>query len=210
MFTLRTLSLLSFISLISFSLTACSIPATPQMIGSYPQGSDAPSSSEYNSNIPNNTLVVYNAYMELEVNDAEYAARQAKQIVTAQGGYLVSSRSWSSNGNRYTTLTLAVPVARFDYVYQSLLRLGKLVSDDVSGDRISVDYGSNPYNTFSNITVQLRPPAWDVWKGVSNWFVALWSFADPPFWIAVAATPLTLMGIGLVTVVKWIVSRVKK
>ncbi|MBI5082196.1 MAG: DUF4349 domain-containing protein [Chloroflexi bacterium] len=207
MFTLRSLSLLS---LISFFAAACSTPGTPTMSGSYPQGSDSPSSSEYNSNIPNNTLVVYNAYMELEVSDTEYAARQAKQIAASQGGYLVSSRSWYSNGERWTTLTLAVPLARFDYVYQSLLRLGTLINDSVSGDRVKVDYESNPYNTFSNITLQLRPPAWNVGKGVSSWFATLWSFIVTLFWLAVAVTPLILMGIGGVTVMRWIASRVKK
>jgi hypothetical protein len=210
MSTLRPLSLISFISLISLFITACSTPATPQMIGSSPQGSDAPSSSEYNSNIPGNTLVVYNAYMELEVSDTEYAARQAKQIVAAQGGYLVSSRSWSSGGNRYTTLTLAVPVARFDTVYQSLMRLGKLVSDDVSGDRINVDYGSNPYNTFSNITVQLRPPAWDMSKTLASWWSNIWYVSYRLFRFAWSAVPMILMLIGLVTVVRWVWGRVKK
>ncbi len=207
---MSTSRLISLLSLISFSLAACSTPGTPTMIGSYPQDSDAPSSSEYNSNIPNNTLVVYNAYMELEVSDTDYAARQAKQIAAQYGGYLVSSRSWSSGGSRYTTLTLAVPLARFDHAYQSLLRLGTLVSDSVSGDRVNVDYGSNPYNTFSNITVQLRPPAWNVVKGVSSWFATLWSFVVTLFWVAVAVTPLILMGIGGVTVVRWVGSRVKK
>ncbi|MEK7443072.1 MAG: DUF4349 domain-containing protein [Chloroflexota bacterium] len=207
---MSTSRLISFLSLIFFFAAACSSPGTPQMIGSAPQDSDAPSSSEYNSNIPNNTLVVYNAYMELEVSDTDYAARQAKQIAAQYGGYLVSSRSWSSGGSRYTTLTLAVPVARFDYVYQSLLRLGTLVSDSVSGDRVNVDYGSNPYNTFSNITVQLRPPAWNVWKGVSSWFVTLWSFVVTLFWVAVAVTPLILMGIGLITVVRWAGAKLPK
>ena len=205
----RLISLISFISFVSL-LAACSSPSTPQMIGSYPQGSDAPSSSEYNSNIPGNTLVVYNAYMELEVNDTEYTARQAKQIVSSQGGYLVSSRSWYSNGERLTTLTLAVPIARFDYVYQSLLRLGTLVSDDVSGDRVYVDYGSNPYNTFSNITLQLRPPAWNVGKAISSWFTFLWSIVWSVIKIVLIVTPFALMLIGLGTVVRWVVSRAKK
>lgn len=205
-----TLSRLSLISLLSFLIAACSTPGTPTMIGSYPQGSDVPSSSEYNSNIPGNTLVVYNAYMELEVNDTDYAARQAKQIVSSQGGYLVSSRSWSSNGNRYTTLTLAVPLARFDYVYQSLLRLGTLVSDDVSGDRVYVDYGSNAYNTYSNITLQLRPPAWNVGQALNSWFVFLWSIAWTVIKIILIVTPFALMLIGLGTVVRWVGSRVKK
>ena len=209
MSTSRLISFISFISLISFSLAACATPGTPTMIGSYPQGSDAPASSEYNSNIPGNTLVVYNAYMELEVNDTEYAARQAKQIVAAQGGYLVSSRSWSSNGNRYTTLTLAVPVARFDYVYQSLLRLGTLVSDDVSGDRVYVDYGSNAYNTFSNITIQLRPPAWNVGQALSSWFAFVWSIAWAVIKIVLIVTPFALMLIGLGTVVRWVWGRIK-
>lgn len=207
---MSTSRLISFLSLISFSLAACSTPGTPQMIGSAPQDSDAPSSSEYNSNIPNNTLVVYNAYMELEVSDTDYAARQAKQIVAAQGGYLVSSRSWSSNGNRYTTLTLAVPLARFDYVYQSLLRLGTLVSDSVSGDRVNVDYGSNAYNTYSNITVQLRPPAWNVGQTISSWFAFVWSIAWTVIKIILIVTPFALMLIGFLTVVRWVGSRVKK
>jgi len=180
------------------------------MIGSYPQDSDAPSSGEYNSNIPNNTLVVYNAYMELEVNDTDYAARQAKQLATAQGGYLVSSRSWSSGGNRYTTLTLAVPLARFDHAYQSLLRLGTLISDSVSGDRINVDYGSNAYNTYSNITLQLRPPAWNVGQTISSWFAFVWSIAWTVIKIVLIVTPFALMLIGFVTVVRWVGARIRK
>ena len=207
MFTLRSLS---FITCVSFFLAACSTPGAPTMIGSYPQGSDAPSSSEYNSNIPNNTLVVYNAYMELEVSDTEYAARQAKQIAAQYGGYLVSSRSWSSGGNRYTTLTLAVPVARFDYVYQALLRLGTLVSDDVSGDRVNVDYGSNPYNTFSNITVQLRPPAWNVGQAVGSWFAFVWSIVWTVIKVILIVSPFALMLIGVATVVRWARARLPK
>ena len=89
------------------------------------------------------------------------------------------------------------------------MRLGKLVSDDVSGDRISVDYGSNPYNTFSNITVQLRPPAWNVGQTLNSWFAFIGSIAWGVIKIILIVSPFALMLIGLATVVRWVVTRVK-
>ena len=93
-----------------------------------------------------NTLVVYNAYLELEVYDVDSAARQAKQLAYDYGGYLVSSQSWYQDDERYATLTLAIPVARFDTARDALLRLGTLTHESTSGDLINTNDGSDGWN----------------------------------------------------------------
>jgi hypothetical protein len=208
----RPLSLHSFVLLIAIALTACGGRATPQLIGSYPRSSDtsAFSSSE---GAPMNTLVVYNAYLELEVANTDAAADRAGQVAYDYGGYLVSSQSWYQGDEKHATLTLAVPVARFDSAREALLRLGTLKSESVSGDLVSTGDGSNGWNTYSHITVQLRPtppaislpsiaPGW--WNPVQTFrnafdvFASIFTFlVDIVIWIVVVIGPFVLMGLGL-------------
>jgi hypothetical protein len=198
--------------LLALGLAGCSGKG-PQLIGTYPKES---SSSSY-APPPANLLVVYNAYLELEVSDPDAAARQATRLVYDHGGYLVSSDTWYSEGRKFTTLTLAVPVAQFDPVHQALLDLGQLVREDISGDRVNAGPGTDGWNTYSNITLQLRPASGGVhislpslsWNPVQTVrqafgvFASIFTFlVDIAIWLLVVVGPFVLMGWGAVALVK--------
>jgi hypothetical protein len=196
-------------------LAACGGGATPQLIGAYPRGSEtgAYPSSE---GAPMNTLVVYNAYLELEVYDVDSAAERAKQLAYDYGGYLASSQSWYQGGQPYATLTLAVPVARYDDLRASLLRLGTLTHESTSGELINTYDGSNGWNTFSNITVQLRPASVPnrAVEAASNWIADVVAFvfrlATGLFWIAVVVAPPFFMVVGVVSALRWLINRFRR
>jgi hypothetical protein len=203
------------ILIIACVLTACGGGATPQLIGAYPRGSEtgAYTSSE---GAPMNTLVVYNAYLELEVYDVGSAAERAKQLAYDYGGYLASSQSWYQGDEQYATLTLAVPVAHYDDLRDSLLRLGTLKSESTSGELINTYDGSNGWNTFSNITVQLRPasiPGRTV-EAASSWIAGVVSFiahvATVLFWIAVVVAPPFFMVVGIISALRWLINRFRR
>jgi len=193
----------------ALALAACGGSATPQLIGSYPK--DTGSSPTY-APPPENLMVVYNAYLELEVYDTDSAARKATQLVYDYGGYLVSSQTWYQNDRKYTTLTLSVPVAQFDATRQALLGLGKLITENVSGDRVSTRYSADGWNTFSNITIQLRPSSASIklpslpsfgWNPARTFerafsiFASIFTFlVDIVIWAAVVVGPFVLMGLG--------------
>lgn len=208
--------LLPLLLIITCVLTACGGSATPQLIGSYPRGSEAGAAYTSSEGAPMNTLVVYNAYLELEVYDVDSAARQAKQLAYDYGGYLVSSQSWYQGDERYATLTLAVPVARFDSAREALLRLGTFTHESTSGDLINTNDGSDGWNTFSNITVQLRPasiPGRAV-DAAANWISGIVSFifqvTTALFWAGLFLAPPFFMVVGFVSTLRWIVARLRR
>jgi hypothetical protein len=195
-------------SILPLALAACSGSATPQLIGSYPK--DAGSSPTYPPP-PANLLVVYNAYLELEVSNTDSASDRAIQAAYDRGGYLVSSQSWYQGERKYTTLTLAVPVAQFESTRKALLRLGTLISETTYGELVSTRSGVTNWNTFSNITVQLRStPAVELpslpstgWNPARTLeraftvFASIFTFlVDIVIWIAVIVGPFVLMGYG--------------
>ncbi len=199
-------------------LAACAGSATPQLIGSYPQGADTGVSESWSA--PTSALVVYTSYMEIETSDTDWAAERAKQYAYDHGGYLASSQSWYRDGRRHYTLTLAVPVARFESLRGDLLSLGALVNESVSGDLEPIDSGENGWNTYSHITVQLRPAAASIsfpsvtpggWNPARTFEQAFGVFAsvftflvDAAIWAAVVVGPFVLMGLGIRTLVrKW-------
>ncbi len=191
------------------ALAACSGSATPQLIGSYPKGGE--SRATYPPP-PANLLVVYNAYLELEVSNVDSAADRATQAAYDRGGYLVSSQAWYQGNRKYITLTLAIPVAQFESTKKALLRLGALITENTSGQPVNTGSGATDWNTFSNITVQLRstPAAVELpslpstgWNPAHTFeqafgiFAAIFTFLiDAVIWVAVVVGPFVLMGYG--------------
>ena len=196
------------VPLAALTLVACGSGSTPQLIGSYPKGAGPTYAPP-----PENLLVVYNASLELEVYDTDSAARRATQLAYDRGGYLVSSQSWYQNDRQYATLTLAVPVAQFEAARQALLGLGTLISENVSGDLVRTRYGADSWNTFSNITVQLRPTAavvslpslpasgWSLartFERAFGVFASIFTFlVDIVIWVVVVVGPFVLMALGV-------------
>ncbi len=191
----------------ALTLAACSGSATPQLIGSYPKGA-----SPTYVPPPANLLVVYNAYLELEVSNVDSAADRAIQAAYDRGGYLVSSQTWYQGDRKYTTLTLAVPVAQFESTKKALLRLGTLITQSTSGQLVNTGSGATGWNTFSNVTVQLRaaPAALELpsvpsigWNPMRTFeqafgvFASIFAFLiDIVIWVAVIVGPFVLMGFG--------------
>jgi hypothetical protein len=197
---------LALLVVAALALAACSGSSTPQLIGSHPKGA-----SPTYAPPPANLLVVYSAYLELEVSNVDSAADRATQAAYDHGGYLVSSQSWYQGDRKYTTLTLAAPVAQFESAKRALLRLGALVGESTSGELISADSGASEWNTFSNITVQLRPApgialpslpstGWNparTFERAFGVFASIFTFlADVVIWVTVIAGPFVLVGWG--------------
>lgn len=191
-------------------LVACSNADGPEQIASYPK--DEPIAIH-----PRNleTNVIYNATLDLQVSDVEHAAERAKEIAFDHHGYLVSAQSWYRDGEKHTTVVLAVPAFGFDAARSELLRLGSLVGEWVSSELISANV--NEWDTYSHITIYLhhkgstlpeislpkwRPvrtfeKAWDV-------FISIFGFLlDIVIWVTVVAGPFLLIGWVIQRLIQW-------
>jgi len=200
--------------ILALVLAACGgASAAPQLIGSYPQEPETGAGLPEYAPPARNLLVVYSASLELEARDVDAAADRAAQLAYDYGGYLAESQSWRRDGRKYTTLTLAVPVAYFEAVYAGLLELGTLISENVSGDLRPVGQYGDEWNTFTHITVSLRPAEGLVsmprltgsgWNPIRTFlqafgFVAgiLQVVVDGLIWVVVVAGPFGLVGWGV-------------
>jgi hypothetical protein len=185
----------------ALTLVACGA-ATPQFIGSSPQtGQTYNSPPLINNDGPAqpHLQIDYNAALEIEVANPNWAIASVRAVAENYGGYLITSESWRDNGNDYASVTIAVPVSNFEAARARLKSLGEVRSESVSGQ--IHDQGPtylNELQTYSNITVTLTPQS-------ANWGKRLGSFlgglATVLFWIVVIVTPIALMLVGLATCV---------
>ena len=195
---------------ISGLLAGCSKATGPEQIAASPK--EEPIAVYPRS--PDST-VIYNATLDMEVSNVERAAERAKEIAFEQGGYLVSAQSWYRDGEKHSTVVLAVPVMRFDSTRDDLLRLGTLVGEWISSELISS--GGHMRDTFSQITVYLHPKASLIpeislpkWRPVRTFekaldvFLSIFGFVlDIVIWIVVVAGPFALIGWGVFKVYRW-------
>jgi hypothetical protein len=187
------------------SLAGCkSGEVTPQLVASYP----AENQIAVYPVTPPDMIAVYNATLELEVSDVDGSVEKAVNLVNEYGGYLTSSQSWHQEGEKHTTLVLAVPVIHFDMVHRALFRLGDLVSERVSGELKPSGYGDDEWRTFSYITLHLHPkdsvlsalnlPDWRPAQTFTKaWrvFTSIFGFIlDIIIWVGVVAGPFVLLG----------------
>lgn len=191
------------------SLAACSGASQPQLIASYP------SKSEPGGQPVAHEQFVYDAFMEMEVWDAEAAAARAEERAGDFGGYLVSSQSWTQSRQQHIQLVLAVPVPNYAALHQAILDLGTLQSERVSGQWVNSQYSSD-WGVYSEITVIFHPKSLDrpvilttgwnpaytlerAWKV----FVTIFSFlVDILIWVIVLLGPFILMGLGLKVIIR--------
>jgi hypothetical protein len=191
------------------SLAACSGASQPQLIASYP------SQAEPQGQPVTHEQFVYDAFMEMEVWNPEAAAEHAEERVYDCGGYLVSSQSWTQDGQQHIQLVLAVPAPNYEALHQAVLDLGVLQSEHDSGQWVSSRYGSD-WSVYSEITVTFHPKFSDTpvivstgWNPVSTlenaWrvFVTIFSFlVDILIWVTVLVGPFILMGLGLRVIIR--------
>jgi hypothetical protein len=205
-----TKKLVIVLVLIAAFLGACSSVSGPEQIAFYPK-------EEPIANYPRmpENVVVYSATLDLEVSSVERAVEHAKEIAYEQSGYLLSAQSWYRDGEKHSTLVLAVPVHRFDSTREDLLRLGTLVGEWISSELVSP--GNRGQDAFSQIILYLHPSESDFpeisfsqWHPVHTfqkaWQVLTLIFGfllDVLIWVAVVVGPFILIGLGLKKIIQW-------
>lgn len=191
-------------------LAACSNTDGPEQIASYPKEEPIAVYPRSSGN-----LVVYNATLDLEVSNVERATERAKEVAFEQGGYLINVNSWYRDGEKHTTVVLAVPVHRFDSTRDDLLRLGKLAGEWISSELVPIGMGEP--DTYSQITVYLHPKdsalpeiSLPKWRPVRTFekawvvFVSIFGFLlDIVIWVTVVAGPFLLIGWGIRRLIQW-------
>jgi hypothetical protein len=147
--------------------------------------------------------------MELEVGNAEWAARRAEDLTSRYGGYLADSVSWSPSGRFSTRLTLAVPAANFDALHIALLDLGDLVSEHLSSRETRSGYPSGSGYSYITITLYsinyerpgVQPYGWNPLSTLTRalqFSASIFGFAvNALIWVVVVAGPFVLLGLGL-------------
>jgi hypothetical protein len=200
--------------LLGVFLTACSNAGAPDQIAVYSMEKPI---AVY-PHPPESTLI-YNATLDMEVSDVERAAERAQQIAFEAGGYLISAQSWYRDGEKHSTMVLAVPVYRFDLVRENLLRLGKLSGEWISSELTSP--GSSTSQQYSQITVYFHPRESRLPKiSLPNFhplntierafgvFASIFGFIlDILIWIIIVVGPFILIGLGIRRLVRWWITK---
>lgn len=195
-------------------LTACSRAGAPEQIAAfsiekpiavYPQ--------------PPESTLVYHATLDMEVSNVERAAERAQEIAFEADGYLISAQSWYRDGEKHSTVVLAVPVYRFDLVRDNLMRLGKLSGEWISSELVSPDSGTR--DKYSQISVYFHPrdtrfpeislsnfrPVRTIEKAFGV-FIAIFGFIlDILIWAIIVVGPFVLIGLGIRRLIQWWVTK---
>jgi len=196
-------------------LIACSATETSQLIAEHPFDEAIAS---YPSLIAPEGVenIIYHASLLMEVRNVERAADKAILLAEHFNGYLVNSQSWFQNNEQYIHLVITVPVWYFEEMHVELLKLGRVKSEQISGDIIpGMEYAHGQYSHF---TLQLHPKASAFgsvslpdWRPIQTFqqawgvFMAIFGFIlDIVIWVLVVAGPFVLLGwLIKVWVSKW-------
>ena len=193
-----------FVSLIALIVAGCAASGEPKRIAAFPSQGTAPDTERYIPP-PYPGSIVYNADIELEVSSPEETAERARALAVEFGGYLVSSTSWTQEGEGYVRMVLAVPVLNFDGLRDALVGLGKVRRESVWGEK--APYGSGREHNFSTITLLLIPGqglwpslqirGWDpvlTFQRAFEVFISIFGFVvDILIWLVVVAGPFLLI-----------------
>ncbi|WP_322800428.1 DUF4349 domain-containing protein [Thermoflexus sp.] len=86
-------------------------------------------------------MIIKNAEMRLVVSSVDEALTRIEGLVTDVGGYILSSRTWFQDEEKYASLTFAVPSERFEETLGRLRRIAMRVADEnTSGQDVSQEY----------------------------------------------------------------------
>ena len=191
-------------------LTACSRAGAPEQIAAY---SIEKPIAVYPQ--PPESTLIYNATLDIEVSNVERAAERAKQIAFEAGGYLISAQSWYRDGEKHSTVVLAVPVSRFDDVRDDLMRLGKLSGEWISSELVSS--GRSTRGQYSQVTVYFHPKesglpkiSWPNFHPLNtiekafDVFISIFGFIlDILIWVIIVIGPFVLIGLGIKRLIQW-------
>jgi hypothetical protein len=86
-------------------------------------------------------MIIKNAEMRLIVSHVDEALTRIEGLVADLGGYILNSRTWFQEGEKYAALTFAVPSERFEEALGRLRRIALRVADEnTSGQDVSQEY----------------------------------------------------------------------
>jgi hypothetical protein len=199
-----------FLAVVAGVLSACTAPGGPEQIAVHPNESQI---AVY-PRLPLGTII-YSAALDMEVSNVERAAQYAKEIAFKEHGYLVSAQSWYQDGEKQMSVVIAVPAYRFDAVLQDLMRLGNLLGEWISSEKVYPQADST--ESYSQISIFLHPkesalsqislPKWRPVRTFEKaWEVSLSLFGfllDIIIWLVVVIAPFILIAWGALTVYRW-------
>jgi hypothetical protein len=92
-----------------------------------------------------NRMIIKNAEMQTTVEDTDVALDLVTQVVGDTGGYIISSRvwfqDWLGESYKYASVTLGVPVDRFELAMRRLRGLALSVDDErAAGQDVTDEY----------------------------------------------------------------------
>ncbi len=90
-------------------------------------------------------LIIKDGEIKLLVKDTDVALDRATQVVDDLGGYIVSSRAWYEapygENFKFVTMTIAVPVDRFEQALRRLRELAiRVLDENASGQDVTDEY----------------------------------------------------------------------
>jgi len=86
-------------------------------------------------------MVVKDAQMDLLVADTDRAIDQTTQMLSTEGGYVISSQTWQTDGYKYATLKLGIPSNRFEAVLTQVRSLAlQVVRENATGQDVTSTY----------------------------------------------------------------------
>ncbi len=90
---------------------------------------------------PSSSMIIKDADMELLVQDTDQAMAQITQMAADDGGYLLSSQTWYTDGLKYASLRLGVPAPAFEKTLNYLRHMSlQVLKETTSGQDVSAEY----------------------------------------------------------------------
>ena len=155
----------SLLLLVALLASACAPAATPaprlqdaerSAAGSQPAAAAPTAAPAANAGVPvaqagradvnpspyqSNRMIIKNGEMNLLVADTDRAIDQVTGIAVDNGGYVVSSKSWTQDELKYASLTMGVPSDQFEATKRRLRAIAvDVLSDTASGQDVSDEY----------------------------------------------------------------------
>jgi len=176
----------------------------PSLIGAYPSGRDY---AEYIVPLPEPAVIVYHAMLEMRVRSISNAFEEIKDLAHEYGGYITTAQIWYEDRDANATVVVSVPVYNFDLIYDELMRIGILESENIRGELDSYPAHGHDKWVMSTITLNLSErstlhlPDFPDWHAANTFRQAFGVVAvifrflfDAVIWIVVVLGPFALIG----------------
>jgi hypothetical protein len=86
-------------------------------------------------------MIIKDAAIDLLVENTDVAIDRVTTLAADQGGYLLSSKSWLTDGYRYAEMRMGVPSAVFESTLTQLRKIGMdVINEEASGQDVSSEY----------------------------------------------------------------------